>query len=90
MLLRAVAGLDARRRDRRQRAPRRSELRSAAPPNVRFLGQLAQDALAEWYARADVFVLPSRSEPWGMVLNEAAAAGLPLVATRRRRAPRTT
>ena len=29
----------------------------------------------------DVFVLPSRSEPWGMVLNEAAAAGLPLVAT---------
>src|SRR6185503_17867362 len=25
--------------------------------------------------------LPSRSEPWGMVLNEAAAAGLPLVAT---------
>jgi glycosyltransferase involved in cell wall biosynthesis len=28
-----------------------------------------------------VFVLPSRSEPWGMVLNEAAAAGLPLVAT---------
>jgi glycosyltransferase involved in cell wall biosynthesis len=34
-----------------------------------------------WYAAADAFVLPSRSEPWGMVLNEAAAAGLPLVAT---------
>ena len=31
--------------------------------------------------RADAFVLPSRSEPWGMVLNEAATAGLPLVAT---------
>ena len=26
-------------------------------------------------------MLPSRSEPWGMVLNEAATAGLPLVAT---------
>jgi glycosyltransferase involved in cell wall biosynthesis len=37
--------------------------------------------VAREYAEADVFVLPSLSEPWGMVLNEAAAAGLPLVAT---------
>lgn len=61
--------------------PEEEALRAAAPPNVQFLGQLTQDELAEWYARADVFVLPSRSEPWGMVLNEAAAAALPLVAT---------
>jgi glycosyltransferase involved in cell wall biosynthesis len=37
--------------------------------------------LARWYAAADVFVLPSRSETWGMVLNEAAEAGLALVAS---------
>lgn len=56
-------------------------LRALATERVRFLGALDRDELVDWYARADVLVLPSRSEPWGMVLNEAAAAGLPLVAT---------
>jgi glycosyltransferase involved in cell wall biosynthesis len=56
-------------------------LRLAAPPNVRFAGWLDRDELVPWYAAADVFVLPSLSEPWGMVLNEAAAAALPIVAT---------
>jgi glycosyltransferase involved in cell wall biosynthesis len=61
--------------------PDGARLRGSAPPNATFLGQLGQDALAQQYAEADVFVLPSLSEPWGMVLNEAAGAGLPLVAT---------
>jgi glycosyltransferase involved in cell wall biosynthesis len=52
-----------------------------APARVQFEGAKDRDELVRYYARADVFVLPSRSEPWGMVLNEAAAAGLPLVAT---------
>jgi glycosyltransferase involved in cell wall biosynthesis len=57
------------------------ELRAEAPPNVRFAGRLSREDLPEWYAAADAFVLPSRSDQWGMVLNEAAEAGLPLVAT---------
>jgi glycosyltransferase involved in cell wall biosynthesis len=57
------------------------ELRASAGERVRVVGPLQRDELPPWYAAADVFVLPSRSEPWGMVLNEAAAAGLPLVAT---------
>ena len=56
-------------------------LRAGAPANARFLERLDRDALPEWYAAADIFVLPSRSDQWGMVLNEAAAAGLPIVAT---------
>jgi glycosyltransferase involved in cell wall biosynthesis len=48
---------------------------------ARVVGQLNRDELVPWYAAADVLVLPSRSEPWGMTLNEGAAAGLPLVAT---------
>jgi glycosyltransferase involved in cell wall biosynthesis len=56
-------------------------LRRLAPDRVRFEGPKDRDELVRYYADADVFVLPSRSEPWGMVLNEAAAAGLPLIAS---------
>lgn len=56
-------------------------LRALAGDRVRFEGPKNRDELVAYYRDADVFVLPSRSEPWGMVLNEAAAAGLPLVAT---------
>lgn len=56
-------------------------LRAMGGDRVRFLGRLERDDLPEVYAAADALVLPSRSEPWGMVLNEAATAGLALVAT---------
>jgi glycosyltransferase involved in cell wall biosynthesis len=58
-----------------------AKLRALGGDRIRFIGQLDRDDLPPWYAAADAFVLPSRSEPWGMVLNEAAAAGLPIVAT---------
>lgn len=61
--------------------PEEARYRAQAGDRVRFLGYLERDRLVPWYAAADAFVLPSRSEPWGMVLNEAAAAGLPLVAS---------
>jgi glycosyltransferase involved in cell wall biosynthesis len=48
---------------------------------IRVVDQLGRDELPAWYAAADVFVLPSRSEQWGMVLNEAAMSSLPIVAT---------
>ena len=61
--------------------PEEARLRRAAGSNTRFLGHVARDALPALYADADVFVMPSRSDPWGMALNEAALAGLPLVST---------
>lgn len=48
--------------------------------NVRFLGWI--NNAAAFYAEIDVFCLPSRFEPFGMVLIEAMASGLPVVATR--------
>jgi glycosyltransferase involved in cell wall biosynthesis len=42
-------------------------------------GGLGEDELAQRYVDADVFALLSRHEPWGVVVNEAAASGLPLV-----------
>jgi glycosyltransferase involved in cell wall biosynthesis len=49
--------------------------------DVRLLvhGDMPEEALAEQYVEADVFALLSRHEPWGVVVNEAAASGLPLV-----------
>jgi glycosyltransferase involved in cell wall biosynthesis len=61
--------------------PEEPRLRALAGDNVSFLGWVARDALPDLYANADVAVMPSRSDPWGFVLNEAALAGLPLVST---------
>lgn len=44
-----------------------------------FTGTLKADELTCYYALSDVMVLPSASETWGFVLNEAMEFGLPLV-----------
>lgn len=54
-----------------------------AYPSIEHLGRLTGEALFRVYSLADVFVLPSRVEPWGLVINEAMAAGLPVIATDR-------
>lgn len=56
-------------------------LPALAGDRVRFTGAVGREEIVRLLAEADVFVLPSSSEPWGMVLNEAAEAALPLVAT---------
>jgi glycosyltransferase involved in cell wall biosynthesis len=52
----------------------------AAYPEVAFTGPLSGEALAEAYASADVFVFPSRTDTYGVVLLEALASGLPVAA----------
>jgi glycosyltransferase involved in cell wall biosynthesis len=49
---------------------------------VRFVGEQDEAGLGFWYARADLSVLASYHEGYGMVLAEALARGLPVVATR--------
>ncbi len=47
--------------------------------NVRFLGPRRPSELPAVWAAADLFCLPSLHEPWGVVVNEAMAARLPVV-----------
>ncbi len=49
-------------------------------PQVRWLGVLSREELSSVYAAADVFVFPSRSETFGLVMLEAMASGTPVAA----------
>src|SRR5580700_3584041 len=49
-------------------------------PNAVFVGARQGEALAEAYAAADVFVFPSKTDTFGLVLLEALASGLPVAA----------
>jgi 1,2-diacylglycerol 3-alpha-glucosyltransferase len=67
--------------------PERSELsRLAGTLNLREIvwsGFKQIDELPAYYALASCFVLPSISEPWGLVVNEAMASGLPVLVSDR-------
>jgi glycosyltransferase involved in cell wall biosynthesis len=64
-----------------ERASLEQEVASRKIPDVRFVGFKNQGELPALYALADVFVLPSEGEPWGLVINEVMAAGVPVITT---------
>ena len=63
--------------------PLRDELLVQVPKDlaarIRFAGFQPVEELPRWFSHADVFVLPSRHDGWGVVVNQAIAAGLAVV-----------
>jgi len=46
---------------------------------IRFAGGFPWFKIPGWLATSDVLVLPSKSEPWGLVVNEAMVCGMPVI-----------
>ena len=63
--------------------PKESEYRELANDldGVYWFGYVQSREMGRFLAAADVLVMPSRLEPWGLVVNEAMAAGVPVIAT---------
>ena len=49
--------------------------------NVHFIGFKSKVELSDYYKASDVFVLPTREDIWGLVINEAMSCGLPVITT---------
>ncbi|MBU1695359.1 MAG: glycosyltransferase [Verrucomicrobia bacterium] len=89
LLLRAFARTAAERQDVALLilgdGPLRESLEKSVPEEIRdrvhFVGQVPQADLPRYFAAASVFVFPSRYDGWGVVINEACAAGLPVLST---------
>lgn len=64
------------------RAQLEAEARSIFPGGIHFAGFVDRDDLAGFYALADCLVLPTHSDTWGLVVNEAMACGLPIICSR--------
>ena len=49
--------------------------------NIHFIDFKNKDELSDYYKAADLFVLPTREDIWGLVINEALSHGLPVITT---------
>lgn len=70
------------------KGPQEDELKQLADKlgitaRVDFAGAKFDDALVDEYLRATCFVLPSYSEPWGLVVNESLSYGCPVIVSNR-------
>lgn len=56
-----------------------ASLKAVAGSNISFLGAIDNNKLSNYYQEADVFILPSQSETWGLVVEEALNNGCPVM-----------
>lgn len=67
--------------DGEERANLEQQVTSLGLTGVRFAGFRNQSEMPRFLALATVFVLPARHEPWGLIVNEAMNAAIPVIVT---------
>jgi glycosyltransferase involved in cell wall biosynthesis len=67
--------------DGEERGRLAERVRQSGLSNIRFLGFRNQTELPAYYDLSDLFVLPSYSETWGLIVNEVMNAGRPIIVT---------
>ena len=67
--------------DGRDEGRLRADIASRELDGITFAGFVQREDLPRWYAAADVLVFPTRGDTYGMVVDEAMAAGLPVIST---------
>jgi glycosyltransferase involved in cell wall biosynthesis len=50
--------------------------------DIKFIGWVPFHKIANYYLASDIFVFPAEKEPWGLVINEALEAGIPVVTSK--------
>jgi len=58
-----------------------AELDAKQKMNILFKNNMPHDELIKWFQASDIFIFPSRTEPFGLVGVEALAAGIPVIAS---------
>lgn len=59
--------------------PLEEQLKSMSKENIIFIGAVSNKELYQFYEKSDIFVLPSKSETWGLVVEEALNVGIPVL-----------
>ena len=67
--------------DGKDRARLLARAASIRPGKVHWAGFVHREQLPAYYALAEAFILPTLTDPWGLVVNEAMACGLPIIVT---------
>ena len=62
--------------------PLKEELEGIAHKNIKFKSHVPNQEIGNIYLAHDIFILPSLSEPWGLVVDEAIHYGLPVLISR--------
>ncbi|HKJ68419.1 MAG TPA: glycosyltransferase family 1 protein [bacterium] len=62
--------------------PMKQELQKQLP-DAHFTGTLTGNELSQWYASSDLFLFPSTTETFGLVVQEAFASGIPVIGVRK-------
>ncbi|TLS69323.1 glycosyltransferase [Photobacterium damselae] len=61
----------------------KNKLNAMSNDNIKFIGSVENSKLINFFNNNDIFILPSISEPWGLVVEEALYFGLPVIVSDR-------